>query len=762
MKKIISGLLASAGLAIAAPVWAADDNADTYGGIGEIVVTAQKRAENIQATPIAITAYTEDSLTALGISSVADVASVTPSLYSAPYPNSPTTIQLYMRGQGVNNPLQLTKDGAVGIYLDGFYLARPQSATMDMADIERVEVLRGPQGTLYGRNTTGGAVNIITRKPTGEADLRQTLTIGNRDYIRSLTNIEAPAMGPLSIKGTLLYSKIDGWVNNSGGEDFGYRQQTAGQVSARLQASETFTVDYSFDKGRVNSTPMFFVSDDLVDFVPDYFVDRKQAHRGSPLKKSRMDFTGHSLTLNWEVSDNLTLRSLSGYRHVDADMVQYYVDAFSSPSAGSIYNIRPYDEFETKQYSQEIQAIGEFSDRFKYVAGLYYFREKGAHSQETITELSLPSGRATGTSRTFRHVDMLAQSKAAYAQFTYTPDMLDDRLDLTIGVRYTEDERDANRDLTATFTPPSGVGFPTRPVEVNVPNNQKFEKFNPSATVNFRASNNLTLFAKYASGYRAGGSDEAALYFTEGFEPETVSNFELGVKSDWFERRLRLNLAAFHMDYKNIQMDLQLRRNDPSINQTINAGRAYVRGIEADLTVAPIENLMITASYAFLDNKVKEVTARAGTILDPAVNPDSGFQIGQNVARNFTLAYAPRHAYSIAADYDFLKTNDVTFKAHANYQWKDQAFASSPAGPAIRGRQYWAIPSFGTLDLRLSATWDTASGSKASLALWGRNVTDKAYKATVAASGAAATGYVGQVYTYGEPATYGIELSYKY
>lgn len=764
MIKLLTCLLGSAGLAGLVPVVAHAEpvNHPAEGGIGEIVVTAQKKAENAQTTPIAITAYSGDSLTALGISSVADVASVTPTLYSAPYPNSPTTMQLYMRGQGVNNPLQMTKDGAVGMYLDGFYLSRPQSATMDMADIERIEVLRGPQGTLYGRNTTGGAVNIITRKPTGEAGLRQSLTLGNRNHIRAITNVDAPAIGPLAVKATALYSRTDGWTQNAAGEDYGLREQTAGQVGARLALSERLTVDYSFDIGRVYSTPLFFWNTALTGVLPGYVVDRERIHRGVNLDKSRMDFNGHALTVEWEASDALTVRSLSGYRRIEAQMTQYYLDNFSSPSTGQIINIRPVDDLQTRQYSQEFQAVGEMGERIDFVAGLYYFRETGKHAQDTITALSLLSGTPTGTVRTERMVRMTAESKAAYAQATYTPAILSDRLDLTVGLRYTDDKRRAARDLRSLFSLPSGASFPARPTEIDVTNRQSFSKFNTAVTVNFRAGSDLTLYAKFANGYRAGGSDESALFFTETFAPETVSNFEAGLKSDWFDRRLRLNLAGFVMNYRNIQLDMPLRRNDPTVNQTINAGKARIAGIEADLTIAPVRDLLLTASYAFLDTKITEIAARAGTVLDPAVNPDSGFTIGENVASRFTLAYAPRHAVSASADYTLLRWGNAKAVAHANYQWKDQVFASSPAGPAIAGRQFWAIPAYGTLDARFMVSWETASGSEASVALWGRNITDRTYKATVAASGSPATGFNGQSFAYGEPATYGVELSYRF
>ncbi|ARS29500.1 TonB-dependent receptor [Sphingomonas sp. KC8] len=764
MNRLWISALASTCLCSLSPAYAneAAPVAGAAGGIEDIVVTAQKRAENLQVTPIAITAYTADTLTAMGITAVADVAATTPSLYSAPYPNSPTTIQLYMRGQGTNNPFQITKDGAVGLYLDGFYLSRPQSATMDLADIERIEVLRGPQGTLYGRNTTGGAVNIITKKPTGEMGVSESLTVGNRDHIRSLTNVDLPAIGNLAIKGTFLYSTIDGWTKNAGGEDFGLRQQTAGQIAARWTPADTVTVDYSFDIGRVRSTPLYFSNPDLIGFIPGYTVSRKQTYRPIDLDRSEMNFNGHSLTVEWEASDALTIRSLSGYRRVSSQTIQDYAEVYSTPSANRVTGIRPYDDMETRQYSQELQFVGSIGDRIDYVAGLYYFREKGDHYQDTRTVLAA-AGAPAGSVRTQRMIDMLSVSKAAYAQVTWATPLLDDRVSLTGGLRYTRDTRRASRDLSSVFTQPDGTSFNARPPENDITNQQRFSRFNPSVTANFQASDDLMLYAKFSTGYRAGGSDESALFFAETFGPESVTNYEIGVKSDWLDRRLRINLAGFVMDYKEIQLDLPLRRNDPTINQTINAGKARISGFEGDVTIAPIDDLLLTASYAYLHSRIKTVKARAGTILDPAVNPDSGFTVGQNVASRFGQAYAPKHAFSGAVDYTFLRFDgdSGTVVVHANYQWKDAAFASSPVGPAIVGRDYWAIPAYGTLDARLTVNFELKGGD-ASVALWGRNITDRAYRATVTAIGAPATGYTGQTFAYGEPATYGLEFKFAF
>src|SRR5579871_995568 len=193
----------------------------TQEGIQEVVVTAERRTENLQTTPIAITALSAEDLNKAGVSDFAGVAKQSTSINFTPYPSSSNTLILYMRGQGVADANQITQDGSVGLYEDGFYIARPQAETFDLADVERVEVLRGPQGTLYGRNTTGGAVNIISKKPTGELDVKAQLDVGQRNYVRALGTLNLPKVaGGLSSKITLLYSNMAGNVENYGYTDF--------------------------------------------------------------------------------------------------------------------------------------------------------------------------------------------------------------------------------------------------------------------------------------------------------------------------------------------------------------------------------------------------------------------------------------------------------------------------------------------------------------------------------------------------------------
>ncbi|MDY0006395.1 MAG: TonB-dependent receptor plug domain-containing protein, partial [Spongiibacteraceae bacterium] len=295
--------------------------------IEEVVVTAQKRAENLQETPIAISALTSSDMEKRGIFDYTSIVKSMPTLSQTPYPSSDLLI-LYMRGQGVSDSMQVTSDGSVGLYIDGHYISRPQAALFDLADLERVEVLRGPQGTLYGRNTTGGAVNLITAKPTGEFGFKQTLSFGSRDYFRSLTTVDLPKVGDLAAKVSVLKRSQDGYVSNKGGvsNDYGLNEQLAGRLALRWDASDTFSADYFLETGALESTPIYYQgsADASTAFsgypgYPGAADPVGTTHRRIDLMRSESEFEGHGLTLTWQASDALTIKSLTGYRELNFD-----------------------------------------------------------------------------------------------------------------------------------------------------------------------------------------------------------------------------------------------------------------------------------------------------------------------------------------------------------------------------------------------------------------------------------------------------------
>ena len=331
LRRQVSRILVSS-MALASPAMAQEA---ARSGLEEVVVTAQRREESLQNAPLAITALSSETLELRGIKDFGAIAEYTPSMSFTPYPSSTNTLILYMRGQGVADSMQLTSDGSVALYQDGFYISRPQLSTFDLGDVERVEVLRGPQGTLYGRNTTGGAVNLISRKPSGELDFKQELSLGSRDYFRTLSSLNLPDWNGLKSKFTFLYSRKDGVVDNADqfSRDYQEEYQKGGRVTLDWDGGEAFTANYFFEIGEIQSTPVYYQVPALEGFIPGYTAQGRPADstwEPIDLNLSKGDYSAHGLTLTWEVNDNLTIKSLTGYRELDSDIYQDYASAFST------------------------------------------------------------------------------------------------------------------------------------------------------------------------------------------------------------------------------------------------------------------------------------------------------------------------------------------------------------------------------------------------------------------------------------------------
>jgi len=757
-------------------------------GIEEVTVTAQKREENLQTTPIAISAMTGDTLKNMGVTSIEGVAKASPSISFTPYPSSSNVLIMYMRGQGVSDPMQITSDGSVGMYEDGFYLSRAQASTFDLADIERVEVLRGPQGTLYGRNTTGGAVNLISKKPTGEFGFKQDFTFGSRNLFRSLTTVDLPKIGDVSAKVTLLKSSKDGLVKNIGSShDFGEESQQAGRLSLRWEAADNVTVDYFMDKGTLDSTPIYYQNPALsrgsgTVTLPDgstynYYADGSKRHdktyRPIDLKESTSDSEGHGLTVTWDVNDNLTIKSLTGYRKLYWHAYQDYAESFEFDT--SVFGgpgilpltYRTDDEVKDHQVSQEVQFIGNALDnQIKYVAGLYYFAESGSHYEGQDTGVAFsPFGESQ------RYVSAQSKSEAIYGQLTYTPPILDNRLDVTVGGRFTKDYRSAQR----TYRDGSGVlqengkipvmeldgdGNPYSPN--GSANDQRFSRFNPSFTVNFNWTDDLSTYAKVSTGYKSGGSSESGLighFNTTTFSPEKVTSYEVGEKAYFWDRRVRLNAAAFLSKFDDMQLLFVADPNNNGIIQALNAGKATVKGLEVELLVQPIDDLSLSMDYAWLQPRFDKVDALANTQFTPPAGP---YPVGANIKDLFVLPYAPKNTVNLAADYTFFKFDKGDIAAHLDYRYQSTTYLTATAGPAVDGRNYYAVSGYGLLNGRVTMTVDLPRGDQAKIGIWGRNLANKQYLAHTTGNGGPVDGFRSAAESWGEPASYGVDVSYRY
>ena len=739
------------------------------GLIQEVIVTAERRESSLQETPIAISVMDAGALADRGITNLEGIVTSSPSMSFTPFNPSSNTLALFMRGSGVQDPGQITIDTAVGLYQDGFYISRAQMVTFDLADIERVEVLRGPQGTLYGRNTTGGAVNLISKKPSGVFGFKQELGIGNNGRFRSLTALDLPKWGGLAAKLTFLKRHQDGFVSNLGSSnDFGQDDQTAGRLALRWDTGGPFTADYFFEMGDLDSTPAYYTNSALVGLIPGYSDSGRpndRSYRSIDLPESQGEFQSHGLTLAWEVNDALTLKSLTGYRDLGTTYFQDYAESF-------FVGFRSMDDIQSHQFSQELQAVGSlFDGRIEYIVGLYHFEEAGRHYQNSVITEVLPPPLLLEKNR---YVSMESESQAVFAQATWTPQVLDDRLDLTFGARYTKDERSAERRTLNKFF---GIPIAVEPAPGFITSNDvESSRFNPAFTANFSWTDDVNSYVRVATGYKAGGSSEGVDVgrFGQVFAPEDVTLYELGLKSYLFDRSVRLNAAAFVSEYEDMQLFFPTNPADLSVTVAVNAGKASIRGLELEALWEPTESLSFKLDYTYLDPKYDEVPAPAGTIFDPASNPASPYLVGQDAREVFSFGYAPENSLDASVNWTFMQMSNGELTAILDYRWKDRTFHTSGAGPAVPNYLLASRPSFGLLDARLSWRVEFGNETRARVDLWGKNVTDKEWPLYVVASGSpvpvldqstgtvSSAGFQFQPIAWAERRTYGINLVYEF
>jgi iron complex outermembrane receptor protein len=748
--------------ATAAPAVREAAEASAEPALEEIVVTAQKREERLQDIPIAITAITSADLEKRGVTTFGGVASSTPSIVVAPSFNSANTLIIYMRGQGVNDP-GLNTEGGVGIYADGFYLARANATTFDLADIERVEVLRGPQGTLYGRNTTGGAVNIISKKPSGELGLKETLTFGNRNLVRSLTTLDLPAWHDISTKVSVLKSSIDGYVENLGdSHDFGESQQQAGRVQLHWDGVPGVAVDYFGEAGEIQDTQLYTQNKYLNGMTlygyeyyanPDGPNDRSYRPFDIPLNKTK--FSGHGLTLSWQVADGLTIKSLTGYRELQADGYGTQSEAVTywyPPYGLQALTIDTYSRLRHRQLSQELQLVGDLFDKqIDYVAGLYYFDEQGRFFQNQIFN---------GDPK-YMELTQDAVSKAAFGQVTYSPEQFDRKLQLTLGLRYNVDERGLER-----YSIDSGV---LREDHGTADASKTFNKFNPSFTVNYHWTGDLSTYAKVSTAYRAGGFRSTApigMFNESAFDPENVTNYEVGLKSEWLDRRLRLNGAAFSSKLDDMQVNYNIDQTRPGDALVINAGSATINGAELEVRYLATASLELGLDYSYLDAKIDRIDVLPGSVFDSAVNPASTYPAGSNMAALFNVPRTPEHSFSVSADNSFGQWLGGEVSLHLDYRWQDEYLANQNSTPAYPNHEISKTPAYGLLNARLSSVWRSGNGVRTTVSLWGNNVLDEKYLLNSAVFRYGPVpgngGNHSSMDIWAEPATYGITLSCEF
>ncbi|MFT6350507.1 MAG: iron complex outermembrane receptor protein, partial [Psychromonas sp.] len=563
-----------------APVHAQESTSDTASAekksgidamMERIQVTARKREESLQEAPLSVTAFSGDGLEARGIENISEVGSVTPNLT---YQNSPgaggssSVASVYIRGVGQRDFLG-TIDNGVGFYIDGVYIARTVGALVDLLDVDRVEVLRGPQGTLFGRNSVGGAVAIYSKKPTDSFEGYIDATVGTDSLAKLKVSVNGALSDTLFGNFSALTATQDGYVKRPAGGDLGDDDKVALRGSLLWEASDDvevmLTLDHSTEnengpafqltdsgtmvagsfagfydnvlQGATCGFPGGFTSTDPICYNNQYVSEGENL--GTAPTYSDTTAWGSNLQITWDIHDNLQLKSITAYRDLDAE--------FAKDSDGSPLTIvHFFDSFEASQFTQEIQLLGATKDeKLNWVAGIYYFDEKGNNRN------NLNFAIANFDSDN----DFTTTSSAIYAQATYS---VTEKLDATVGLRYSDEEK--------TFDPTqvvisSNIGL--TPGTLLLPlglNKADTQEITPMINVAYEANDELMVYASYSEGFRSGGFVQRifpALQTVPSFGPEYVKSYETGFKYDSGDKPFTVNGAIYSMDYTDIQVRTQ-------------------------------------------------------------------------------------------------------------------------------------------------------------------------------------------------------------
>jgi iron complex outermembrane recepter protein len=675
----------------------------------EVMVTAQKRTENLQETPISLVAIGAEELEERHIANIADLANDVPDLHVMPFGSASTTLEVFIRGVGTVDS-QVTEDPPVGIYLNGVYIARPVGLSTDQADIERIEVLRGPQGTLYGRNTTGGAINIITAKPEDNFSASQLVSYGNYNAVVSQSMVNLPVTDQFYVRASLNWSERDGWVQNTGiGRDFSEYDDLSGRIDARWKPTEALTVDFSYDQAKdvytsdyyqlMETTPAF-------SFLPEQPFRVTTATLPNPYQPSNDEVSGYTLTTSLQTGIG-ELKSISAYR----TLYSWEYQDFSGNPTVAIYRNDPII-VDQHQFSQEFQLVGSNPAKtLDYIAGLYYFRERATSLDTDVVDIAdiSTTNDVTATNSTY----------AAYGQLTWRPDAAS-RWAYTVGARYTKDKREAVNYTTA-------------------PGNTEYDNTSPSVMVTYKLSADANLYAKAVDGYKAGGFNWREGNFNNPFGPEKITTYELGWKTEWLDHRLRWNNALFYSNYTDIQMDILVpNQPNPTLTETQNAGKARVYGDETDLELAVTEAWRVSLNYAYLYNKILQVNGD-----DPNL---------------WHLAGAPKNSVNATVSWDIAKLPLGTLNATSDYSWRSVSYTASRD---VLGDGA-TVPSFGLADFRLSLTGNDwiGHGTNCRASIWVRNLTNTDYLEDPFGSFSGL--HAIKLSNFGTPRTFGVDFKVKF
>jgi len=704
------------------------DGGDPDAGLGDIVVTAQRREERLQRVPVSISAVDSKTVERRIILSAADLPSVAPGLQVS---SQSGYSRIYIRGVG-SGSISSGQDPSVSLQLDGVVIGRPFAQLANFFDLQRVEVLRGPQGTLYGRNATGGTINVVTRSPTRELAGYLNATYGNYNALQ----LEGALSGPLDkagdVRGRIAFQRIkrDGYGRNRT-LNYDISDQDSWAVRGVLEIDPVenvdirITADYSQEDDRNYPFTGFgpYRSDTPLTGVAlggTTLINSRDVTEDAGTSNNRK-FWGVSATIGVDLSDRFRVQTILGYRSSDRNN-QGDVDTTSADPTSRLLTFE-----RAKQVSGELQLLYT-SDRLNGVVGTFYFKE----DLDSLTDLGFPAaGRALGfPAATFRPAGILnVEAYAAFTQWTYE---VVDGLRLTAGIRYSHEQRDTQGSFTIfNFRPPPAATNLVIPVR----SNGAWNALTPRFVIDYTPVKDVLIYASATRGFKSGvlliGSTNPPV------DPEYIWSYEAGIKSTILDKRLRLNATGFYYDFSNLQVNRVV--NNTVITE--NAATASVKGIEVEVRANPISGLLIDADLTYLDAKYGSYSTQ-----NPA-RPELGtLDLSGN-----RLPNAPRWTVSGGIEVDIPIGVPGRVSARGDVRYASRLFFTEFNENRLSQNKVATVDA----SLQYESANDKWRGG-----LFVRNLTDKDIRANMLVA-AAATGFAING-SYNAPRTYGVRLGYKF
>lgn len=719
MSVAIAALFAGAG-----PVYAqqapanspAIAKADDSEKIEIITVTARRREESLQDVPISVTAFSAEQLSKAGVPDITGLAQSLPNTTMTASRGTNSTLTSFIRGVGQQDPVAGFESG-VGIYLDDIYLARPQGAVADIYDVERIEVLRGPQGTLYGRNTIGGAVKYVTRKLAPATDLRLKATVGTYGQTDLVVTGSTPVAENVRVGATLAKFKRDGFGTNLANGDENYDKDiTAARVSLELTPTSALFIRLAADTTRDDSNPkhghrLTAETSSGAQILGNVY-DTRANLRTALGHNQQVTQTGGSALVEWQLGNDLMLKSVTAYRN-DKSYAPIDFDSLNKVS----FDVPAL--YKNRQFSQEVQ-LTYTGSKVQGVAGVYYL-DANAYNKFDV--------RLLGTS-TFTQDDVDTKAWAVFADASFD---VSDSVSISAGGRYTEDQRQANifRQIylgtagSPEMGNPGAVLFRTDTNLTAGELDRTDKKFTPRLSASWKASATQNMYASASQGFKGGSFDPrlnlvgtrlSLAQAKEGFRPELITTYELGLKSQFNNGRILTNAALFHSDYKDVQIPSSVAidtngdgRDDSFAGVTTNAGKARINGFELEATAKVTDAFSLSGTYGYIDAKYTQFIALVAGKLE-------------NVASQRGFQNTPKQTASLRASYDWPmaimgRTGKLSLLGSVSYRSDTQQFeAATPI-----------------LDQSAFTLWDaslvwTTSDNRIRAGLHGKNLNDTRYK----------------------------------